>query len=282
MVTVLLILLAIIGTCSQSVFKKAFAIRQDAPFVFSMISVISTAAYFVISSGGNLTFCWDYIPYAVAFGVCYAVSFLAFMYAIKEGSLALTSLALSYSLAIPTLYGVIFLDEKLTFVAICGIIFLLVSLYLINYEKSEKKITLRWIIFTLLTAFGNGGCSVAMKTQQIRQNFMYRNEFMIVGLLIVIITSTVFAIMKNRDRFSLCLKPVILLPVACGLANALGNFASLKLSPLPVSFISPICSAGGILGTAAISLFIYKERFNKQQTLGIILGTISVVCLSFN
>ena len=282
MATVLLILLSIVGTCSQSIFKKAFAIRHDAPFVFSMISVVSTALYFVISSGGDLVFCWDYIPYASAFGICYAVSFLAFMYAIKEGSLALTSLALSYSLAIPTLYGIIFLNEEPTLIAGIGIMLLLVSLYLINYEKSEKKITLRWIIFTLLTALGNGGCSVAMKTQQINQNYMYRNEFMITGLLIVIITSTIFAIVKNRNHFSLCIKPAILLPIACGLANALGNFASLKLSPLPVSFVSPICSAGGILGTAAISLFIYKERFNKQQTIGIVLGTLSVVCLSMN
>ena len=152
MTTVLLILLAIVGTCSQSVFKKAFAIRHDAPFVFSVVSVISSALYFSISAGSNFTFTWDYVPYAVGFGVCYAASFLCFMYAIKEGSLALTSLALSYSLVIPTLFGLIFLGEDPTVFLVIGIVLLLVSLYLINYEKGEKKITVRWMIFTLVTA----------------------------------------------------------------------------------------------------------------------------------
>lgn len=280
MVTVLLIILTIIGTCSQSIFKKAFALRHDAPFVFSVVSVISTALYFSINAGSDFIFSWDYVPYSIGFGISYTVSFLAFMYAIKEGSLALTSLALSYSLVIPTLFGVIFLGEDLTLISIVGIVFLLLSLYLINYEKGEKKITLKWIFYTLLTALGNGFCSVFMKMQQINQNFQYRNEFMVSGLIIVIIVSFVFAFVNNRDKFSLCLKPAILLPIGCGLANALSNFCSLKLSPLPVSFVSPICSAGGILGTGAISLLIYKERFNLKQILGIILGTLSVVFLS--
>lgn len=280
MITALLIILSIIGACSQSVFKKAFALKHDAPFIFSVISVISTALFFTVSTGGNFIFTWDYVPYSIGFGACYASSFLCFMYAIKYGSLALTSLALSYSLVIPTLFGILFLGEDLTALSVVGIILLLISLYLINYEKDEKKITVKWIIYTLVTALGNGGCMVFMKLQQINQNFQYRNEFMVTGLLIVIITSFIFAIINNRDKIKLCIKPVILLPVACGFANALGNYCSLKLSPLPVSFVSPICSAGGILGTAAISLFIYKEKFNFKQVFGIVLGTLSVIALS--
>lgn len=280
MVTALLIILSIFGTCSQSVFKKAFAIRQDAPFVFSVVSVVSTALYFSVSAGKNFVLAWDYVPYSVGFGICYTLSFLCFMYAIKEGSLALTSLALSYSLVIPTLFGIIFLGEDITAFSVIGILLLLVSLYLINYEKGEKKITLKWIIFTLITALGNGGCMVFIKVQQTNQNFMYRNEFMVTGLLIVIVSSFIFAIIKSPEKFKLCIKPVILLPVACGLANALGNYSSLKLSPLPVSFVSPICSAGSILGTAVISLLIYKERFNSKQILGMVLGTLSVIALS--
>lgn len=280
MVVTLLIILSIFGTCSQSVFKKAFSVRQDAPFVFSVISVTSTALAFLIGAGDTFTFSWDYIPYSIGFGIAYAVSFLAFMYAIKEGSLALTSLSLSYSLVIPTLYGMIFLDEEPTALLIIGIILLLVSLYLTNYEKNDKKITLKWGVYTLLTAVGNGVCTIMMKIEQINLDFRYRNEFMVMGLIIVIIVSTAFALFKDRKSFSLCLKPIAFLPVACGLANALGNFCSLSLSHLPASFVSPICSAGGILGTSAISLFVYKEKFKPKQIAGIILGTLAVVTLS--
>ncbi len=282
MQTVLLVILCIIGVCSQSVFKKAFALRLNAPFVFSVISVSSTALAFLLGAGKNFIFCWDYVPYSIGFGIAYAVSFLAFMYAIKEGSLALTSLSLSYSLVIPTLYGIIFLGEKPTLILVIGIILLLISLYLINYEKGEKKITLKWAIYTLLTALGNGICSIMIKIEQINLNFQYRNEFMVTGLIIVIVVSTVFALVKDRANFKVCLKPVALLPVACGLANALGNFCSLRLTHLPSSFVSPVCSAGGILGTAAISLFIYKERFNIKQITGIALGTLSIICLSLH
>ncbi len=280
MKTVFLVILSIIGVCSQSVFKKAFSVRRDAPFVFSVISVTSTALAFLIGAGKDFVFSWDYIPYSLGFGIAYAVSFLSFMYAIKEGSLALTSLSLSYSLVIPTLYGIIFLGEKPTALLIIGIILLLVSLYLTNYEKSDKKITLKWGIYTLLTAIGNGVCSIMIKLEQINLNFRYRNEFMVMGLVIVVAVSAVFALFKDRKSFVVCLKPIIFLPIACGLANALGNFCSLYLSHLPTSFVSPICSAGGILGTSAISLFIYKEKFKKKQIVGIALGTLAVITIS--
>ena len=259
MKTVFLVILSIIGVCSQSVFKKAFSVRRDAPFVFSVISVTSTALAFLIGAGKDFVFSWDYIPYSLGFGIAYAVSFLSFMYAIKEGSLALTSLSLSYSLVIPTLYGRIFLGEKPTALLIIGIILLLVSLYLTNYEKSDKKITLKWGIYTLLTAIGNGVCSIMIKLEQINLNFRYRNEFMVMGLVIVVAVSAVFALFKDRKSFVVCLKPII---------------------HLPTSFVSPICSAGGILGTSAISLFIYKEKFKKKQIVGIALGTLAVITIS--
>ena len=81
------------------------------------------------------------------------------MLAIKVGSLSLTSLAISFSLLIPTVVGIVLYDEPLTAWFFIGLGLLLASLVLINTKGGEIKITFKWIIFVLLAFIGNGSCS---------------------------------------------------------------------------------------------------------------------------
>lgn len=274
-----LIILVIIGISTQGLTRKAFSLKHNAPFLFSFLSVGVAMLFFLISANKSFIFSWDYIPYAVIFALGYGSATVFGFFAITNGSLGLTSLVTSYSLIIPTIYGIIFLGEKPSIMLYIGLVLLFASIFLINFEKGEKKITLKWLIFVTISLIGNGICTAVQKVQQMKQNQAYKNEFMTVALLLVTVVCLIFLYHK-KDFKPVFTKPIIVLPIICGCANALVNYLVMVLSRMDASLLFPIVSAGGIIMTGIISLTIYKECFTKQQIIGMILGIASVVCLN--
>ena len=75
------------------------------------------------------------------------------------GSLGVTMLIFSYSLIIPTFYGVIVLKEPVSYFTWIGLSLLAVSLFLLNFKNETVKISLKWSVFTFMSFVGNGMCS---------------------------------------------------------------------------------------------------------------------------
>lgn len=277
----ILIFLVILGMSTQAMTRKAFSLKYNTPFLFSFIFVGTAMLFFIINAGKNFIFSWEYLPYAIIFGIGYGSATVFGFFAVREGSMGLTSLITSYSLIVPTVYGILFLKERPSVMLYIGIFLLLISLFLINFEKEQKKITLKWVIYVSISFFGNGVCTTAQKVQQINQNNAYKNEFMTVALLFVTLVCLIFTLFYNKkDIKPICTKPTIILPIICGGANALVNYLVMVLSRLPASLLFPFISAGSMILTGIISLTIYKERFTKQQILGILLGVASVIFLN--
>ena len=164
----LLLFIIILGLVAQNVTKKAYNQKtgNHGTYVFTGLSTLAAALFFLFSSGGNLNFTPDLFPWSLGFAVAYALAVVFSFLAISCGSLALSSLVLSYSLILPTIFGILFLDEPVSPWLFIGIILLCVSLLLINFKPGKVKITLRWTIYVLISFVGNGFCSIMQKLQQ--------------------------------------------------------------------------------------------------------------------
>ena len=69
--------------------------------------------------------------------------------------------------------------------------------------------------------------------------------------------------------------------ILCGIANAVVNLLVMVLSNrMPISVMFPIISAGGIIVSFLVSLFVYKETLNKMQYIGFCMGIISIIFLN--
>jgi multidrug transporter EmrE-like cation transporter len=69
--------------------------------------------------------------------------------------------------------------------------------------------------------------------------------------------------------------------VLCGVANGASNLFVIALSPnMPASIMFPLVSAGGIVLTSLISIFIYRERLSVLQYIGMVLGIGAIVFLN--
>lgn len=237
--------------------------------------------FFLILSKFHLDFKFELLPYSVVFAIFIALTPVFQIYAVMNGSMAITSLAMPYSLIIPTIHGVVFLNEDIGINAYIGFVLLLTSIFMLNAKKEDNiKISIKWLISVFMVFAGNGLSSVIIKLQQLEFNENYKNEFMIITFLVAAILSFMMAIFK-KDNLKQELKECFKWAVCNGTANGGVNLLTLILTGLiPSAILFPSVSAGGIALTFVIAVLIYKERLSKVQLIGYMLGIASVILLN--
>ncbi len=272
----------IAGCAAQNVLKKAFTNKRGRGGVFFFGALTALAALlFFICSGGKLNWEPGLWPYSLGFALSYGAGTVGAVAAVHYGPLALTGLMTSYSLLMPTLYGLIFLKDPIGVGLFPGLALLVISLALITRRNDEAPITLKWGIFVALAFLGNGMCSVVQKMQQVAFGGGCKSEFMILALGMVVLLLGGGALLRERKELQENLKAGWYLAVPCGLSNGLVNLFVMILSALmPVSVMFPLISAGGIVTTYLFARFLYREKLTKIQLVGFVLGIGSIVLLN--
>ena len=280
-------LLIIVLTLSmQNVAKKSYIQKnQGGVYLFGGLTCFFAAIFFVVTSRG-LEFERGIVTYAIAFATAYCITTIFSILAIGCGSLSLTNLMISYSLMIPTMYGVFFLKESLSLCFYPGIALLIVSLYMVNQTQDNQQVEktqspFKWILYVTLAALGNGMCTIVQKMQQVKLNGAYKNEFMVVALVSGAVGLIVLALFKERRELVMCVKKGWIYAMLGGMCNGILNLFVMILSGrMAASLMFPSISAGGIILTYIISKYFYKETLTKKQLIGFMLGIVSVILLN--
>jgi len=266
----------------QSIVKKPYTMKTADKGVYCFNAIVSLVAMlFFLLTGKELSFSLGVLPYSFGFAVSYATTSVFSLMAISCGSLSLTSLFSSYSLMIPTFYGLIFLKDPVSIGLIPGLILLVISLLLVNKKSGDSRISLKWLLYVFLAFAGNGMCSTFQKMQQVAYNGACKNEFMVMALSMVCVVMTVLAFTTARKEIGTCIKAGWHLAILCGLMNAIVNLLVMILANrMPISLMYPLISAGGIVLTYLVSRFLYKETLTKIQFLGFVVGVGSIILLN--
>jgi drug/metabolite transporter (DMT)-like permease len=224
----------------------------------------------------------ELLPYSLLFALTYSIAQVFSLLAVKEGPLSLTSLFAQYSLLIPTFHGLIFLSEPYGATLFLGIGLLIISMAFANIEKKDsKKITPKWIIFVFLSFLGNGLCSVVQKIAGLELSEEYRISFMLIALLITSLSLLVIALAISKKEVVTHLKKGCLPYTLSGIANGITNVSTLALaSSMDASLSFPIIASGGIVLTALVSIFIYREKLSLFQKLSFVLGILAIIAIN--
>lgn len=281
----ILLILSIVTQVSQQMCRKEYNKTQsDKPLSFSLVGVLSTLIYFIMLSGGKMSFTSEMFLYSIPFSVCYTTAYVCTIYAIKYGPLSLTSLMMSCSIVVPLLYGVTFLKEPVSATLTFGLVLLFSCIALVSepWKKNETRISLKWVIYISATFIANGVCITIQKVFQISDKGVHSNEFMVCSLAITLLTLLVMVLIKEREKPSSPAKNKgIIWPVLCGVSNGIANqFTMILAVILPASFLYPVQSAGGIIVTAIVSILLYKEKLSIPQKIGFVAGVLAVIAFN--
>lgn len=275
----LMLLMIIVFCAAQSPVTKFYNQKtgNKSAYIYGAMTSFIAMLFFACSSG-KFEFNPAFLGYSVGFGAAYATATVCNVMALACGSLALTALVVSFSLMIPTLYGIWFLEEPTSVWLYLGIITLLISLFLIHFKKEEGQITLKWIVLVILAFIGNGMCSTVQKMQQIAFDGAYKGEFMVVALALVSLTMLIFAMMHNKQDIAGCVKKGWYFAVLYGILNGTVNLLVMVLgNRMSASLMFPMISAGGIVINFFLSKYYFKEDLSRMQMLGLLVGIVSIV-----
>ena len=267
----------------EQIISKQYNLRakRHNVILFTAVGCFCELIFFLLNSGGTLYFPKELFSYGIAFAVAFGMASVAIVLAIQTGPLSVTVLIYSYSLLIPTCYGIFFLREPVHSSLYLGLAILAVALYLINRNKSERmKFRPMWIFNVLLAFVGNGMCSTVQKMQQLRFSGAYKDELMVIALTIVTVMLLVIGLCQKGNKaemLKLCLK----YGPAKGICNGILNYLVMVVSAsLPNAVLFPSISAGGIVLAFICALTIYQEKLSKSQLVGYVLGIFAVVFLN--
>lgn len=282
---ILLIFLCTISSTVQTVLKKQYSLRcKDGDYFFSAL-VSLFALFFFLFTSEKVSIEARILPYSFAFSITYALATVYALMALKIGSLAITSLIMSYSLIIPTIYGFLFLGESIKVSKIVGILILMISLFLVRNKsievESKVKLNAKWIVYIAIAFISNGMCSVIQNAQQRKFNGAENRIFMIVALAISTLILLIISLVFERDKMVNTFKKGMVWAASCGICNGTTNLlVMLIIATVASSVFFPVLSASQLVLIFVISVFIYKERFIARQIVGIICGLVSIVLLN--
>ena len=227
---------------------------------------------------------WSVLPYAVLFGIFYAVCAIATIYALKTGPILLTSLMLQLSLIAVAIWGFLNGWQEPTWLTWLGLVLVVVALWLCLYsgKKDENKISIKWLIFVALMFFGNAGCSITQKTQQMAYDGKYGNFLMVTAMVIGLATCIVLFLRDDKSESKEILKTSWVFPVVAGAGNVLLNLAVMYMatSTLSPSLIYPVMAVGSLIVTTLFSAFVFKEKMRWWQWIGVAVGMVATAVLS--
>ena len=296
----LFVLGSVITMVSANTAKKAF--NKGCPLFFCFLCCLFADIVFLFSSGFKFDFNAKIITYSLMFALCFSLSNVCTTFALKFGSLSITGLVMSYSLIIPTFYGIIILGENTSVFFYIGLILLFVSAFLINFkpksrtpiaeEKNGDKVekvkkvknvrqTVKWIVFIALAFIANGFCSVVQTAQQKAFNGNYKSEFMLIALTVASFSIFIISLFTEKRSIKAGGKKAIILGLICGISTGLLNlFVMFSVNYLPSSLIFPLISGGNLLLTFIVAKILFKEKFEPLRYVGFAFSIVAVVLLN--
>lgn len=252
---------------------------------FNTIICLVAMVYFLITDKDGLMFPKEIWTYGIISSSMYAIGFYAAYVAYKIGSFGLTRLFTSFGVFISTFYGIVFLKEPVSILTYIAFAMILVSLFMMNYQKQEEvdkqKITFKWVVCVLLIVISNAAIGIIGKMQHGVYGDAYKNEFLMISLAGAAISLFVLGAIFERDTFKATIKYGLVYGAAAGVFNGIYNLLVLvTYNYLPISFTTPVKSGLSMIIGFLMSVFLYKEKFNKRQVVSVLIGIIAVVLMN--
>ena len=256
---------------------------------------------YVFAAGTGFIVCerFETIPQLVAepwFGLSiltgfwFIFTYLLMTLSTQRSGVTVTSLSSKLSVVLPILAGVIWLGERLNFVATMGIVLALVALVLVVGGRNTKTVknqpsgTKSWII-ALLPVFiflGTGTGDILMKVTE-QQNTIGDLGFMIAFIYFVALVFGIIIVVWDiaRGKSKWQWKSAIG-GIGLGVINYFSTFCvynSMRCFDNVVLF--PIYNIGVVSLTALTGWLLFKEKLTWKNYLGLGIAIIAVILITF-
>ena len=273
----------------QSATTKLYNRRSGASSVFNAIKASSSLALFFAMTVVDFDLHLPTVLFGTLYGGLLCLSMYSGYRALCLGPMAMTSMLVSFSVAIPLIWGLTFGGEAITLLETIALPLLFAAIISTNFDKivaQRKKEVCKtktsyklWLLFVGTTFLANGICSILQKEHQTVYPGEYNGEFMFFAMLLCTVVFSVIIFIKTPIDVIRNTKGKYLGALS-GISNGASNFLILTLAGLEnASVLFPIISLGTTLGALLCGRFIFKEKLKINHYIALVIGMLAVVLL---
>lgn len=223
---------------------------------------------------------------AILFGVVYGVILCMFLYfkteSLANGPVSLTTLIGSCAFIIATGFGVFYNNEEVKLFQGIGMLLILLSLVLCIFpKKSGEKLTLKWFFFCFMFFLAGGFVGIFYKIFGLSSVSAHVNTMMLSASITSSLLFFIFGISINaikREKFPTIDKKALIYILLSGIAGCIYIRLNVSLSKvIPSAIFFPVSNGAMVIISTLAGGIMFKEKLNKLQLAGIILGTVAIV-----
>ena len=262
----------------QKNYQKAAGTAVKSGLIYNLLMGVFCAVMFFCINGCrvNLT------PYSVmmaAFSTITGMLYVFIGFKIMEmGSMSLyTFFLMSGGMVLPYIFGVLFLNEQLTFLRTLGLVAIVASIAISNtgVTKPEKKqIFLCVLVFVL-----NGFCSIISKLHQISpaSELITSSDYaFLVVCWKIVICAIALLIYKGKDSkegsVTISWKSAIWMVFFAAVSDGLSYMLQLVgASTIPATVLFPMVTGGSVILTSLAAVLAFREKLSVRQVMGVVI-----------
>ncbi len=236
------------------------------------------------------------LVFGLIYGVMITAGSLTALMAFKFGPLSYTTLITAFAMVIPSVAGVLFWNESIKPIKYLGMAMILVSVFFaVDRKKTdEKKTSLKWLFFCILTLFINGSYGVMQKRFYMRENGGGTYAFLMISFIVsAIATFIAYGILSRRKKQNppekrlgksdLFKRVLIIFSLICGSTTVVNNIINTYLAgTMDSAVFFPVLNGCSLYTTIIVSVVIFKERLTKRQWFGLIVGFAAIMLLALS
>lgn len=225
-----------------------------------------------------------WFPMAVIIGVFFVIGFNLFALSSQKAGVAITGVSSRISVLIPTVFGLIFLNEAAGTLKLTGIFLILISFYLIFKRDRTIHVDTRYLLFPILLFLVNGANDTMISFSEktwIKQD----NDHTLLFLSVVFTTSLLFAFsMAAYNLVTGKRKPAwknLWAGILLGLLNFGSTYYFLRaISVFEVSVVVPVQNVSIVSLSAITGYLAFKERLRGINWVGIAIAVVAIFLIA--
>jgi drug/metabolite transporter (DMT)-like permease len=226
----------------------------------------------------------EWLWVAAILGLLFIVIFNFMALTSQKNGLSVAAIASKMSLIIPVIAGVWLYNEDLDFLKLLGIIVALIAVYLSSAPaEASLKSKLKNLTYPIILFLGSGAIDTLLKyAQETKIQESDEPIFSAVCFFFAFILGIIVLVYEAFSGRFISLKS-LLAGVILGIPNYFSIYFIIQAlkTDLESSTIFPINHVGTVLFTTALGIFLFAERTNRKNIIGIVLAVCAIVIIAF-
>lgn len=256
------------------------AIRQKLFSVLQYLPACNVSTVMIEKSLPNTA--WIILAVGTLAGIVYYLSLFFSQKNISVNGMGISSFFSQTGLVGSLLIAYLFFDEVITFSQLLAIVGILLSILLLTSDKQKVKI--RSPILLVAVCVFNVAVGASNKFYAKYAIEDYKTVFLTIAFLSAFVSAGIVItsdIRKTKEPLTFKKVPELFCGISLGTANLLYSYLDLKcLESLPAAIVVPTLSAGGLVVSTLLAIFLFKEATSRRHIFAILLSCLFIFLLN--